>query len=253
MKIKLGIFFGGKSVEHEIAVITMSQAISALDPEKYELVPIYISKEGVMYTGDDLLDLYQYKDMEVLLKRSYKVCVVNDGNGVKVMRCPAPMIGKKVLNTIDVAIPIMHGTNGEDGTIAGFLNMLGIPYVGPDILASSIGMDKILMKKVLKESGLPVVDYVSFYSMEYIKDEEKYLNQITEKMEFPVIVKPGNLGSSVGIRKAKNRQELEEAIEFAMEFSDRMIVEKAVENLKEINCSVIGNIAQTEADRKSVV
>lgn len=247
MKIKLGIFFGGKSVEHEIAVITMSQAISALDPEKYELVPIYISKEGVMYTGDDLLDLYQYKDMEVLLKRSYKVCVVNDGSGVKVMRCPAPMIGKKVLNTIDVAIPIMHGTNGEDGTIAGFLNMLGIPYVGPDILASSIGMDKILMKKVLKESGLPVVDYVSFYSMEYIKDEEKYLNQITEEIGFPVIVKPGNLGSSVGIRKAKNRQELEEAIEFAMEFSDRMIVERAVENLKEINCSVIGNITETEA------
>ena len=90
MKIKLRIFFGGKSVEHEIAVITMSQAISAINPEKYEIVPIYISKEGVMYTGDDLLDLYQYKDMEVLLKRSYKVSVVNDGNGVKVVRCPAP-------------------------------------------------------------------------------------------------------------------------------------------------------------------
>ena len=247
MKIKLGIFFGGKSVEHEIAVITMSQAISAINPDKYEIVPIYISKEGVMYTGDDLLDLYQYKDMEVLLKRSYKVSVVNDGKGVKVMRCPAPWIGKRVLNTIDVAIPIMHGTNGEDGTIAGFLNMLGIPYVGPDILASSIGMDKILMKKVLHESGLPVVDYVSFYSMEYIKEDEKYLKEIKEKLDFPVIVKPGNLGSSVGIKKAKDETELEEAIEFAMEFSDRIIVEKAVVNLKEINCSVLGNITETEA------
>ncbi len=247
MKIKLGIFFGGKSVEHEIAVITMSQAISALNSDKYELVPIYISKEGVMYTGDDLLDLYQYRDMEVLLKRSYKVAVVNDGTGVKVIRCPAPLVGKKVLNTIDVAIPIMHGTNGEDGTMAGFLNMLGIPYAGPDILASSIGMDKILMKKVLKESGLPVVDYVSFYSMEYIKDDDKYLNQITEKLGFPVIVKPGNLGSSVGIKKANDRQQLEEAIEFAMEFADRVIVEKAVVDLKEINCSVIGNITETQA------
>lgn len=247
MKIKLGIFFGGKSVEHEIAVITMSQAISALNPDKYELVPIYISKEGVMYTGDDLLDLYQYRDMEVLLKRSYKVAVVNDGTGVKVIRCPAPLVGKKVLNTIDVAIPIMHGTNGEDGTMAGFLNMLGIPYAGPDILASSIGMDKILMKKVLKESGLPVVDYVSFYSMEYIKDDDKYLDQITEKLGFPVIVKPGNLGSSVGIKKANDRQQLEEAIEFAMEFADRVIVEKAVVDLKEINCSVIGNITETQA------
>ena len=247
MKIKVGIFFGGKSVEHEIAVITMSQAISALDPEKYEIVPIYISKEGVMYTGDDLLDLYQYQDMEVLLKRSYKVSVVNDGKGVKVMRCPAPWIGKRVLNTIDVAFPIMHGTNGEDGTIAGFLNLLGIPYVGTDILASSIGMDKILMKKVLKESGLPVVDFISFYNMEYIKDEEKFLNEIDTKLGYPVIVKPANLGSSVGIKKANDKSSLEEAIEFALEFSDRVIVEKAVQNLKEINCSVIGNITETEA------
>lgn len=247
MKIKLGIFFGGKSVEHEIAVITMSQAISAINPDKYEIVPIYISKEGVMYTGEDLLDLYQYKDMDVLLKRSYKVSVVNDGKSVKVMRCPAPWIGKRVLNTIDVAFPIMHGTNGEDGTIAGFLNMLGIPYVGPDILASSIGMDKILMKKVLKESGLPVVDYISFYSMEYIKEDEKYLEKIEKELGFPVIVKPGNLGSSVGIRKANDRVELEESIEFAMEFSDRIIVEKAIVHLKEINCSVIGNITETQA------
>jgi D-alanine-D-alanine ligase len=247
MKIKLGIFFGGKSVEHEISVITMSQAISAINPDKYEIVPIYISKEGIMYTGDDLLDLYAYKDMDVLLKRSYKVAVVNDGKGVKVLRCPPVLIGKNILITIDVAFPIMHGTNGEDGTIAGFLNMLNIPVVGPDILSSSIGMDKILMKKVLKESGLPVVDYVSFYSLEYIKDEEKILNEVNEKLVYPVIVKPGNLGSSVGIRKAKNMPELKDAIEFALEFSDRIIIEKAVQNLKEINCSVIGNITETEA------
>lgn len=246
MKIKVGVFFGGKSVEHEISVITMSQVISSLNPDKYEIVPIYISKQGVMYTGEDLLDLYSFKDMDVLLKRCYKVCVVNDGKGVKVMRCPAPFIGRRVLNTIDVAFPIVHGTNVEDGTMAGFLNLLDIPYVGPDIMASSIGMDKILMKKVLKESGLPVVDYVSFFSMEYIKDEEKIQKEIKEKLRFPVIVKPGNLGSSVGIKKANNESELVEAIEFAMEFSDRIIVENAVENLKEINCSVIGNIVDSE-------
>ena len=245
--IKLGIFFGGKSVEHEISVITMSQAISSIDTTKYELVPIYISKQGIMYTGDDLLDLYQYKDLDVLLKRSYKVAVVNDGKGVKVIRVPAPIIGKRVLNTIDVAFPIIHGTNGEDGTIAAFINLLGIPCVGPDILASSVGMDKIAMKKVMKESGLPVVDYVSFYAMEYNQDEEKIINKIEEKLTYPIIVKPANLGSSVGIRKAKNKQEAIEAIEFAMEFSDRILVEKAIENLKEINCSVIGDICQTEA------
>lgn len=247
MKIKVGVFFGGKSVEHEISVITMNQAISSLNPEKYEIVPIYIAKNGVMYTGDDLLDLYSFRDMEVLLKRCYKVAVVNDGTAVKVVRCPAPIIGKRVLNTIDVAFPIVHGTNCEDGTMAGFLNLLGIPVVGPDIVSSSLGMDKILQKRVLNDSGIPVVDFVSFYSMEYIKDEEKILKEINEKLSYPVIVKPGNLGSSVGIRKAKNNVELEDAIEFAMEFADRIIVEKAVENLKEINCSVIGNLSEGEA------
>lgn len=245
--IKVGVFFGGKSVEHEISVITMNQAINSLNPEKYEIVPIYIAKNGVMYTGDDLLDLESFRDMEVLLKRCYKVAVVNDGKGVKVVRTPAPWIGKRVLNTIDVAFPIVHGTNCEDGTIAGFITLLGLPFVGPDIMASSIGMDKILQKKVLKESGIPVVDFHAFYSVEYVKDEEKILKEIEEKIEYPMIVKPGNLGSSVGIRKAKNKPELEEAIEFAMEFADRIIVEKAVEDLKEINCSVIGNQSEREA------
>ena len=247
MKIKVGVFFGGNSVEHEISEITMNQAISSLNPDKYEIVPIYIAKNGVMYTGDDLLDLESFRDMEVLLKRCYKVAVVNDGKGVKVVRTPAPWIGKRVLNTIDVAFPIVHGTNCEDGTIAGFVTLLGIPFVGPDIMASSIGMDKILQKKVLKESGIPVVDFYAFYSVEYVKDEEKILKEIEDKIEYPMIVKPGNLGSSVGIKKAKNKPELEEAIEFAMEFADRVIVEKAVEDLKEINCSVIGNQAEREA------
>ena len=247
MRIKLGVFFGGKSVEHEISVITMIQALEGIDEEKYEIVPIYIAKDGVIYTGDDLLDLEQYKDLDVLLKRSYKVTLVNDGKKVNVIRYPAPLIGKRVMNTIDVAFPIVHGTNVEDGTIAGYLNMLGLPYVGPDILASSIGMDKILMKRVLRDAGVPVVDFVAFYSMEYIKDEEKVLKEVEEKLSYPVIVKPGNLGSSVGIRKAKTKVELEEAIEFAMEFADRVIVEKAVVKLKEINCSVLGNVVDTAA------
>lgn len=246
-KIKVGVFFGGKSVEHEISIISMIEATLRLDEEKYEVVPIYIAKNGVMYTGEDLLDLEMYRDIPVLLKRCYKVAVVNDGKKVKVVRVPAPIIGKRVLATIDVAFPIVHGTNVEDGTMAGFLNLLDIPYVGPDILASSLGMDKIAMKKVLKESGIPVVDYVGFYSKEYVKDEEKILKEIEEKLRFPLIVKPGNLGSSVGIKKVKNKAELEEAISFAMEFSDRVIVENCVSDLKEINCAVIGDITESSA------
>ena len=127
MKIKLGVFFGGNSVEHEISIITMIQAMEGINEEKYEIVPIYISKSGRMYTGDDLLDLEQFKDMDVLLKRCYQVTIVNDGDSVKVVRFPSPIIGKKVLNTIDIAFPIVHGTNAEDGTLAGYLNMFNIP------------------------------------------------------------------------------------------------------------------------------
>ncbi len=245
--IKVGVFFGGKSVEHEISIISMIEATLRLDENKYEIVPIYIAKNGVMYTGDDLLDLEMYRDMDVLLKRCYRVAVVNDGKKVNVVRVPAPIIGKRVLNTIDVAFPIVHGTNVEDGTIAGFFNLLDIPFVGPDVLASSVGMDKILFKKVLKESGLPVVDYVSFYSTEYVKDEEKILKEIDEKLKYPLIVKPGNLGSSVGIKKVKNQTELIEAVEFAMEFSDRILVENCVGKLKEINCAVLGDVTETVA------
>ena len=245
--IKVGVFFGGKSVEHEISIISMIEATLRLDEKKYEIVPIYISKQGVMYTGDDLLDLEMYRDMDVLLKRCYKVAVVNTGKRVEVLRIPAPIIGKKVLNTIDVAFPIVHGTNVEDGTIAGFFNLLDIPFVGPDVLASSVGMDKIVFKKVLKESGLPVVDYVSFFSTEYVKDEEKILKEINEKLKYPLIVKPGNLGSSVGIKKVKNQAELTEAINFAMEFSDRILIENCVGKLKEINCAVLGDVSKTEA------
>lgn len=244
--IKVGVFFGGKSVEHEVSVITMHQAIDSLNPEKYEVVPIYIAKDGIMYTGDDLLDLYSFRDMDVLLKRCYKVAVVKTEKEVQVVRCPATLFGKNVINTIDVAFPIVHGTNCEDGTMAGFLNLLDLPYVGPDIMGSSIGMDKIMQKKVLRGSGLPVVDFVDFYAMDYIKDEEKILKEIEEKLEYPVIVKPGNLGSSVGIKKADNKAELEEAIDFSMEFADRVIIEQAVTDLKEINCAVIGNLSDSE-------
>lgn len=241
MKIKLGIFFGGKSVEHEIAVITANQAYASIDKEKYEIVPIYVSKKGVLYTGEHLFELEQYRNMEKLIESCIPVTLVNDGKEVKVVRFPMKKFGENVLNTIDVAFPIMHGTNGEDGTIQGYLELLGLPYIGCDIIASSVGMDKIIMKKVLQQSGLPVVDYVSFYSMEYIQKEEEKKQEIEEKLGYPVIVKPGNLGSSVGIRKAKTKLELEEAIDFAMQFSDRILVEKAVVDLREINCSVMGD------------
>ncbi len=242
MKIKLGIFFGGKSVEHEISIITANQAITSLNKDKYEIIPIYISKNGKMYTGKKLFDLKEYKDMEKLIKNCEEVVCVNNGNNINILRVNNKMFSSNIINTIDVAFPIMHGTNGEDGSIQGFLEILGATYVGPDVLASSIGMDKIMMRRILKEQNIPSLDYIAFYSLDYIKDEDKYIKEIEEKLIYPVIVKAGNLGSSVGIKKANNREGLKDAIEFAMDFSDRIMVEKAITNLKEINCSVLGNM-----------
>lgn len=247
MKTKLGIIFGGKSVEHEISIITGNQAINAVNTEKYEIVPIYISKKGLMYTGKELLDLNNYKDLNSLLKKVTQVTLVNDGEKVNLVKYPSNMFRNNILNTIDVAIPTMHGTNGEDGAIQGYLEIMGIPYAGCDILSSSVGMDKIMMRRVLKEAGIPSLDYISFYSLDYVDNPEKVINDIEEKINYPVIVKAGNLGSSVGIKKASDKAKLKEAIEYAIQFSDRVMVERAIEHLREINCSVLGDQVEATA------
>ena len=206
MKIKLGIFFGGKSVEHEIAIITANQAYASINKEKYEIIPIYISKKGLMYTGENLFDLKQYRDLDKLLQTCTQVTIVNDGKQINVIRYPMKKFGENIINTIDIAFPIMHGTNGEDGAIQGYLEILGIPYAGCDILSSSVGMDKIIMRRVLKEAGIPSLDYISFYSLDYVASPEKIISDVEEKMNYPVIVKAGNLGSSVGIKKANEKE-----------------------------------------------
>lgn len=247
MKIKVGVIFGGKTVEHEISVITANQAINALNKEKYEIIPLYISKKGLMYTGELLFDLNNFKDLNHLINKCTQITLVNDGNRINLVKFPTSRLKNNILNYVDVAFPCMHGTNGEDGTIQGYLEFLGIPYVGCDILSSSVGMDKIMMRRILKEAGIPSLDYYAFYSLDYIKDEEKIIKAIEEKTEYPVIVKAGNLGSSVGIKKAKNKIELKEAIEFAMQYSDRIMVERAITKLKEVNCSVIGDMIEAKA------
>ncbi len=247
MKTKLGLIFGGRSVEHEVSIITAIETINHMDKEKYKIIPIYISKQGLMYTGEVLFDLEAYKNMEELMKKVVQINMINDGNNVNIVRYPAKKFGDNIISQIDVAFPVMHGTNGEDGTIAGYLELVNVPYIGCDILSASIGMDKIMMRKVLKESGLPCLDYVSFYSMDYIREEEKYIQKINETLTYPVIVKAGNLGSSVGIKKANSKDEIADAIEFAMQFSDRIMVENAIVNLKEINCSVMGDMTDAES------
>jgi D-alanine-D-alanine ligase len=247
MKINVGVFFGGISVEHEISVISASQAMSAMDKEKYNVIPIYISKSGLFYTGAELMDIKNYSDVNKLLAKCRRVNIINDNNEPAMVKYPGSKFSNNVIGKIDVAFPVVHGTNVEDGTLQGYLEMMKIPYVGSDILSSAIGMDKVVMKKVLRESGIPTVDYTSFYSKDWYKDNQAILARIETDIKFPVIVKPANLGSSVGINKVKNMSELEEAVFLAQTFSKKILIERMIQNLKEINCSVLGDYEKVEA------
>ena len=246
MKIKLAVLFGGKSVEHEISVISALQAIKSINAEKYEVIPVYITKNSEFYYGEKLTDIAAFKDIPKLMKSCEKVFFISDGSRTYLSRENAGMFGKKVISEIDVAFPIVHGTNVEDGTLQGFLKTLNLPFVGCDVCASAIGMDKYAQKILLKEAGYPVLDCLRFSNAE-MSDMDKLIKRCEDKFEYPLIVKPVNLGSSVGITKVSSAEELKDAVETAFSFAKRILVEPAVNNLREINCSVVGDSEEAEA------
>lgn len=241
MKTKVGVFFGGRSTEHEISVISANQAINAFNPEKYEIIPIYLSKDGRWYTGKDLLTLSNYKNIPALLEKCTEVYmrpVFGDFNLYNVRK---GFFGKEVYDTLDIALPVLHGTNVEDGKFEGVLETIGIPYAGCDTLASANGMDKITMKMILRSEGIPVVDYVWFTDRRWTSERDEVIDNIEKTLGYPVIVKPADLGSSIGIGAAHNRDELIDRVNDACRFSQRIIVEHMVTALREINCSVLGD------------
>ncbi|MCH5228487.1 MAG: D-alanine--D-alanine ligase [Muribaculaceae bacterium] len=245
MKTKVGVFFGGRSVEHEISVISALQAINAFDRTKYEVIPVYITKQGKWLTGPSLLEISNYKDLKTLESKCEEVYMKPVYGDYKLYRSDTKggLFSKKnpIIEELHVAFPILHGSHGEDGMFQGVLETIGIPFVGCDTLSSANGMDKITMKMILGESGIPVVEYVWFTDREWLSNREKIDKKIEEDLGYPVIVKPANLGSSVGISKATDRRSLDSAIENAIRFSSRIIVEHMVENMMEINCSVLGD------------
>ncbi|MDE6415554.1 MAG: D-alanine--D-alanine ligase, partial [Duncaniella sp.] len=237
----IGVFFGGRSTEHEISVISANQAMHAIDRSRYDVTPVYISKQGKWYTGEALLDVANYRDMPALLAKCtpvYMRPVYGDFNLYKEKK---PLFGSDVAAHLDVVIPVLHGSNGEDGTFEGILDSIGIPYAGCDTLASANGMDKITMKMILRDCDVPVVDYVWFTDKQWYSSRDKLIEKIEKEIGYPVIVKPANLGSSVGIGRAVDRGQLVERVADAEKYSTRIIVEHMVENLKEINCSVLGD------------
>ena len=248
MKINVAVMFGGKSVEHEISVISALQAVEHLDKEKYEIIPIYITKQGRMYTGEQVGNIESYKNIDALLKKSRQIVLTNEDGKVVMVDYPVKFrFGKQSNTVIDVVLPIVHGTNVEDGALQGYLRTLGVPFAGCDVLASAVGMDKHVMKLVFKDAGIPVLDSKCFLKTQYIENEAQVYETIEQTFGYPVIVKPVNLGSSVGISKAKNREELTESLDLAFQFAATVLVERAITNLREINCAVLGDIYEAEA------
>ena len=244
MKSNVAVFFGGRSVEHEISVLSALQAINAMDTEKYNIVPVYITKQGRWFTGPALLDLQNYKDLKGLEDKVTEVFMRPEYGDYNLYEAkPSGLLKKsnKIISQLHVALPILHGTNGEDGIFEGLLETIGIPFAGCNTLSSANGMDKITMKMILRSEGIPVVDYVWFTDKQWISDRDSIIARIEEKLGYPVIVKPANLGSSVGIGKATDRNSLIEKIDNAEKFSSRLIVEHCIDQLKEINCSVLGD------------
>ena len=236
-------------MEHEISVISALQAINAFDKDKYNIIPIYISKQGRWYTGPELLDIKNYRDMSRLVSQAEEVFMRPEYGDFNLYKVHTGLLSKKnpVVVELHVAIPVLHGTNGEDGVFEGLLETIGIPFAGCNTLSSANGMDKITMKMILRAENVPVVDYVWFTDHQWNSSRDEQVKKIEEKLGYPVIVKPANLGSSVGIGTASNRAELIEKINNAEKFSQRIIVEHMIEQLKEINCSVLGDADEHQA------
>ncbi len=238
MRIRVGVIFGGESVEHEVSIISAIQAMNKMDEEKYEIIPIYITKDREWYTGEMLKDIDVYQDLSLIKKYSDNV-VLYYKNGSYVLQKKNGLM-KRVVKEIDIAFPIVHGTNVEDGVLQGYLQTIGIPFVGSNVYASVVGQDKTFMKDIWKECNLPMTKYVWFYDSDYRNDKEAVLKKV-KTLEFPVIVKPATTGSSVGISVCENEDRLIDGIDEAVQYDNKILVEEVVENLKEVNIAVMGN------------
>ena len=240
MKLNIAVFFGGESVEHEVSIISAHQAIEALDKNKYNVIPVYVSKERKLYVSDLLKDMSNYKDLKQLISQCTQVSITSEDNRVVIRPVKPSLFGRKELGTIDVAIPVMHGTNGEDGTIQGFFEMLKVPYAGCDLYGAAIGQDKVLQKNVLNDNNLPITNWFWVYGSEMDTRQSEILDKV-HRLIYPVIIKPARTGSSVGISIAHNDEEYLACFDEARQYDEKIITEKVVKPMREINCSVVGD------------
>lgn len=247
MKTTVAFIFGCRSVEHEVSIISAVQAMRSARRDKYDIIPIYVTKNGEMFTSEKMFDIEPFRDINALCAEAEPVTMLKKGNDVVLHFLNQKLFKKKEDIMLNVAFPVVHGTNCEDGTLQGYLEFLGLPYVGCDILSSAVGMDKAIFKYVMQAADLPVLDCITFYAREYAEEKENIIERTEKEIGYPMIVKPVNLGSSVGISKAKDRAALIDAVDLAVSFSDKVLIEHAVTAIREINCSVVGDADSCEA------
>ena len=247
MKLNTAVFFGGESVEHEVSIISAHQAIEALDRDKYNVIPVYIAKDRRMYTSEAMQDItfFTGRKLDEAIAEATQIDIVKEDNQVVIKPVKTKLFGAKTLGTIDIAIPVMHGTNGEDGTIQGFFEMLKLPYAGCDLYGAAVGQDKVLQKNILNDNGLPITNWFWVYGTEMDEDRDAVLRKV-HKLIYPVILKPARTGSSVGISIAHNDEEYLACFEEARQYDEKVITEKVVKPMREINCSVLGDVYNAE-------
>lgn len=246
--MNIGIAFGGVAPEHEVSVISALQAAAALDREQYHPVPIYIAKDGRWYTGEALLDLERFSEVDDLLEEAIPVAVAPGQLGtLQLIELPAESTLEHLRTgpprrwSIDVMLLGFHGGAGEDGSVQGLCETFNVPYTGSSVFGSAVGMDKVRSKLLCREHGIPVVDFVAFHEAEWGYAEEEGLDRCEAQLGYPVIVKPVHQGSSIGITRADDRATLDAAIEEAFRYDAEVIVEHAVTELREINCAILGD------------
>lgn len=246
MKKTIAVFFGGKSTEHDISIITaLSAVIKPLElTGQFTVIPVYIAKNGSWYSEDQLKDIAVYRTgtIDELCTKLKPIGILFD-DGLVLQKNGF----KREKTKIDVAFPAMHGSYGEDGSLMGLLRMAGVPFVGSDMAASVVAMDKVLAKQVAQANEIPTSKFQFFTKVQFTLDPELIIENIVKDLEFPLFVKPAHLGSSIGITKAKSRDELQNAIEVAIYYDDKVIVEEAVNNLIEVTVPIIGNEVLQEA------
>ena len=244
-KLNIAVIFGSRSCEHDVSIISALQLMEAAKTAGFAVTPVYISREGLWYTGEALTQIETFREFNPMGKGITRVNLDVSANAGDLWAWPPQRAGlfAKVpspIAHIDVAIPVLHGLHGEDGTVQGLLEMANIPYASSGVLGSAVGMDKIAMKQMLRGAGYPVLDYVWLTRDQLKADREAIVERIEREIKYPAFVKPAALGSSIGVSKANNREELDRALDLAASYDRRILVEVGINNPVEINCAALG-------------